>query len=353
MFAKFPLRNHFNESEIMKFAIIGAGRMGRRHMHAVRKLGYSVMGVVDKSRSSLDEAKQEHNLKENMLFATPEEMFAVDVPTCLIIATTAESHCALTCMAAERGVKYILVEKPLAVSLEECDRMIHTCEQYGARLTVNHQMRFMEQYFKPKELLDSEVYGGFRSMTVVGGNFGMSMNGTHYLEAFRYLSGEDPLEVMAWFDPGKVANPRGEKFEDRAGSLRVTTASGKRLYIEIGAEQGHGLEVIYAGRNGLISVSELIGSMTAAVRQPEYRALPTTRYGMPADLTQHTIAPVEVIDSTALVINALICDENRVTAEQAIKAVEVLVAAYESAENGGRAVRIDSQLDRCRVFPWA
>jgi predicted dehydrogenase len=337
----------------MKFAIIGAGRMGRRHIHAVRKLGYSVIGVVDTSRSSLDEARQEHHLDENMLFATLEELFSVDVPTCLIIATTADSHCALTCMAAEQGVKYILVEKPLAISLEECDRMIRTCEQHGARLSVNHPMRFMEQYSKPKALLDSEVYGGFKSMTVVGGNFGMSMNGTHYLEAFRYLSGEDPMEVMAWFDPGKVDNPRGEKFEDRAGSLRVTTASGKRLYIEIGAEQGHGLEVIYAGRNGLISVSELTGTITATVRQPEYRAFPTSRYGMPADSKQQTIAPAEVIDSTALVLKALIRNENRVTAQQGMKAVEVLVAAYESAENASRAVRIDSKLDRRRVFPWA
>jgi predicted dehydrogenase len=338
---------------IMKCAIIGAGRMGRRHIHAVRKLGCIVMGVVDTSRSSLDEAKQEHNLNENMLFATPEDMFAEDVPDCLIIATTADSHCALTCMAAEHGVKYILVEKPLAVSLEECDRMIRTCEQQGTRLSVNHQMRFMEQYSKPKVLLESEVYGGFKSMTVVGGNVGMSMNGTHYLEAFRYLSEEEPVEVTAWFDPGTVANPRGAKFEDRAGSIRVTTASGKRLYIEIGAEQGHGLEVIYTGRNGLISVSELTGNMTATVRQPEYRALPTTRYGVPADSTQHTIAPVEVIDSTALVLNALIRDENRVTAEQGMKAVEVLAAAYASAENSSRAVRIDYQLDRRRVFPWA
>jgi predicted dehydrogenase len=214
-------------------------------------------------------------------------------------------------------------------------------------------MRFMEQYSKPKALLDSEMYGGFKSMTVVGGNFGLSMNGSHYLEAFRFLSGEDPVEVTAWFDPGAVANPRGANFEDRAGSVRVSTASGKRLYIEIGAEQGHGLEVIYAGRNGLITVSELTGRMTATVRKPEHVELPTTRYGMPADTTHVTITPAEVIDSTALVLNALIKDDNRVTAEQGMKAVEVLVAAYESAENNNRPVKIGNNLDRSRIFPWA
>jgi predicted dehydrogenase len=337
----------------MKFAVIGAGRMGRRHIHAIRKLGYSVIGVIDTSRSSLEETRQEHHLDESMLFATLEELFAVDVPTCLIIATTADSHCALTCMAAEQGVKYILVEKPLAVSLEECDRMIRACEQQGARLSVNHQMRFMEQYSKPKALLDSEEYGGFKSMTIVGGNFGMSMNGTHYLEAFRYISGEDPIEVTAWFDADVVANPRGTRFNDRSGSLRVTTKSGKRLYIEIGSDQGHGLEVIYAGRNGLITVEELVGRMTTVVRQSEFKELPTTRYGMPENRQTFQISPVEIVDSTALVLNALITGKNCVEAEHGMKAVEVLVAAYESAENGSRAVRIDSQLDRHRVFPWA
>ena len=337
----------------MKVALFGTGRMGRRHIHALHKLGYNLVGVVDTSRQSLEDAQREHNLLGDLLFATPDDLFALTVPDCLIIATTADSHCALTCMAAERGVKYILVEKPLATSLEECDRMIRICKFHGARLSVNHQMRFMEQYSKPKALLDSDVYGGFKSMTVVGGNFGMSMNGTHYLEAFRYMSGEDPVEVTAWFDTETVANPRGAKFEDRAGSIRVTTASGKRLYIEIGSDQGHGLEVIYAGRNGLISVNELTGSMTSSVREPEYLAFPTTRYGMPAVITQQTIAPVEVIDSTALVLNALVCNVGRVTAEQGMKAVEVLVAAYESAENGSRAVRLDSDHDRSRQFPWA
>ncbi len=190
-------------------------------------------------------------------------------------------------------------------------------------------------------------------MTVVGGNFGVSMNGTHYLEAFRYMSDEDPFEVTAWFDRGFVANPRGTRFEDRAGSMRVTTASGKRLYLEIGSEQGHGLEVVYADRNGLISVSELTGKMTATVRQSEFRELSTTRYGMPADSTSLTIAPAEVIDSTALVLSALLQDDNRVTSEQGMMAVEVLAAAYFSAENGSRSLRLDRKLDRKRVFPWA
>jgi predicted dehydrogenase len=337
----------------MRVSIIGAGRMGRRHIHAAKKLGLDLVGVVDVSPASLEEARKEHGLNEILLFDEPEKLYAQVVPECLIIATTADSHCALTCVAAERGVKYILVEKPLAVSLAETDRMIRICAKYGALLSVNHQMRFMDQYSRPKALLNSDAYGGFKSMTVVGGNFGMSMNGTHYIEAFRYMADEDPAEVAAWFSPDVVANPRGSQFQDRAGSIRVVTASGKRLYMEIGSDQGHGLQVTYAGRNGMITINELTGDVTTSLRESQFRDLPTTRYGMPAEIGREAIAPAEVIDATARVLDALIKDENRVTALHGMMAVGVLVAAYSSAENGSVPVRLDGQLDRSRVFPWA
>jgi predicted dehydrogenase len=341
------------QSNNLKVGIIGAGRMGRRHIHVVRKLGFELVGIVDVSRDALQEARREHDLDSDLLFDSPENLYASVVPGCLIIATTADSHCTMTCNAAKWGTKYILVEKPMAVSLDECKRMIRTCETYGAKLAVNHQMRFMEQYSKPKAMLESDEYGGFKSMTVVGGNFGFSMNGTHYIEAFRYITGEEPAEITGWFSPDVVANPRGVQFEDRAGSIRVVTTSGKRLYIEIGSDQGHGLQVTYAGRNGIIGINELTGEMTTSVREPQYRELPTTRYGMPAKAGRETIKPVEVIDSTAKVLSALLNDQNSVTAQQGMLAVKVLVAAYTSAENGSVAARLDHKLDHSRVFPWA
>jgi predicted dehydrogenase len=258
------------------------------------------------------------------------------------------------CEAAERGVKYILVEKPLATSLDECVQMLRICERHGARFAVNHQMRFMEQYTKPKSMLNSPEYGGMTSMTVIAGNFGMSMNGTHYVEAFRYMTGELPYEVTAWFSSDAVPNPRGPQFQDRAGSIRVTTKSGKRLYMEISSDQGHGLTVMYAARNGQILINELTGDMYSSVREEQYRELPTTRYGMPAKHIHEKIAPAEVVDCTAAVLHALIENRDSVTGEQGLLAVQTLVAAYASAEGNSRPIRIDdSSLDRSRTFPWA
>jgi len=147
-------------------------------------LGWDVVGVFDVSRDSLKLAQDEQAVPGEPLFDDLDRLFGDAKPEYVIIATTADSHCALTCMAAERSANFILVEKPMAVSLAECDRMIDACNRAGTKLAVNHQMRFMPQYAEPKRLLSTEAYGPFASMTVIAGNFGFSMNGTHYPEAF-------------------------------------------------------------------------------------------------------------------------------------------------------------------------
>jgi predicted dehydrogenase len=190
-------------------------------------------------------------------------------------------------------------------------------------------------------------------MTVVAGNFGFAMNGTHYFVAFRFLADEDPVEVSAWFSEAAVPNPRGAQFSDRAGSIRAVTASGKRLYMEVGADQGHGVQVTYACRNGMMTVNELTGELILSERETQYRDLPTTRYGMPAVNSRRTIQPAELIDTSAAVLRALLRDENSVSGEDGRRAVELLVAAYQSAEHGNLPVRLDNKLDRARKFPWA
>ncbi len=73
---------------------------------------------------------------------------------------------------------------------------------------------------------------------MVAGNFGMAMNGSHYFEMFRYLADETPDSVAAWFSGDTVANPRGPQFVDRAGAVRLTTAKGRRFYMDAGTRPG-------------------------------------------------------------------------------------------------------------------
>ncbi len=337
----------------MKVVVIGAGRMGKRHMQIVSSLGLKLTGVCDQNAEIMSSVGDEFHLPQERQFTDAKSLLNQTRPECVIVATTAPSHCELTCAAAEQGVRYILCEKPMAVSLPQCGRMLAACRQNGSKLAVNHQMRFMEQYTEPKRIVTSEAFGGLSSVTVVAGNFGMAMNGTHYFEMFRYMTDEAPVEVQAWFSKEKVANPRGPQFEDRAGSIRVTTASGKRFYMEIGADQGHGMQVVYAGPYGRLTVDELGGRMHLAVRKEEFRALPTTRYGMPWVETTRDIQPADSLAPSRSVLTALLAGRNFPTGEDGRMAVAVLVAAYTSDESGHRPVRVDAYLSQERTFPWA
>jgi predicted dehydrogenase len=237
-------------------------------------------------------------------------------------------------------VRMILCEKPMADSLRACDEMIEACRAAGVRLAINHQMRFMEQYTLPKSLVDSEALGGLGSVIVSAGNFGMAMNGTHYFEMFRYMTGEAATFVSAWFSSDAVPNPRGPQFVDVAGSIRIETATGRRFYMDCSSDQGHGMLATYNCRNGRIVIDELLGEAMIATRDPEHRSAPTTRYGMPHTIQARSLAPADAVAPTRSVMEALLAGHDYPTGEDGRAAMAVLVAAHMSNAQGGAKVRM-------------
>ena len=338
----------------MKGAVLGVGRMGRRHVEMMQKLGMDIVGVSDPRQESLDLAASENGIPTDRQYSSPARLLDEGRPEFVVVASTADAHCELTCLAAEMGARYVLCEKPMACSIDECRSMIAACRSTGARLAINHPMRFMAYYTAPKAIVNSCEFGGLTSMTVVGGNFGVAMNGTHFVEAFRYLTEEDPEEVTAWFDSDKVPNPRGEQFEDASGSIRVTTKSGCKLYLECGARQGHGINVILAGPYGQIAIDQLTGTMSVTFRNEEHRNLPSTRYGMPFVESQTRLDPPNMVDLCTSMAVSLIEGMSYATGEDGMMALSTLVAAYVSNESGHTAVSIrSSELPGSRRFPWA
>lgn len=337
----------------MRAALIGLGRMGRRHLQVMKDLGLEIAGIADLHAESLAAAGDESGVPAAARFTDPLKMLADVKAECVVIATTAPAHCEQVLAAAANGAKKILCEKPMAVSLEQCDRMIEACRKAGAKLAINHQMRVMEQYTVPKAMVDAPEFGGLSSLNVVAGNFGLAMNGTHYFEAFRFLAGEAASEVTAWFSADAVPNPRGPQFEDRGGVIVARTASGKRFFLDASTDHGHGMQAIYAGPYGHLLVDELDGFLRLTVREAAHRALPSTRYGMPHAVTTRTITPADALAPTRAVLDALLRDGNACTGEEGRLAVATLVAAYVSHEEGHRPVKLSEKLPLARVFPWA
>lgn len=337
----------------MKIAIIGLGRMGRRHIEAAHNLEFDVVGVYDPVDMAVELAKREQGIVESQVFYSPQELLEVTQPDALVVASTAPSHCEYVCMAAAAGVNYILCEKPMAISISECDQMIEACQAAGAILAVNHQRRYMDRCSVVKTLTQSDRLGGLCSVTVAASNFGLAMNGSHFFEMFGYLTEEEIDSVSFWADEQLVPNPRGEQYQDRSGQLRAVTPKGVRLYMEIGGDQGHGLQVIYGCRHGQVYVDELSGYLRYSYRKEEFRQLPSTRYAMPADIEVIEIEPIDAVSPTQAVWRAMLSGNAFPDGLCGRHAVRALVAANVSAEREGALVRLSDQSLSDRVFPWA
>jgi predicted dehydrogenase len=338
-----------------RFLLIGTGRMGMSHLRAARNLGLELVGLCDLRPESLEKAAAEAGVGPSACFSSPEALFSAHQGVDLVlIATTADSHCTLVELAAASRAKAILCEKPLATSVADCAAMIAACEKYGALLAVNHQMRYMDQYALIRKELEGGRFGKLGSMNVVAGCFGMAMNGSHYCEAFRWLTGSDIVSATAWFSPGTLANPRGAQFSDHAGEVRFESADGRRLLMSIGADQGHGMTVTYAAQWGHVFVDELEGTYLATARQPEHQALPVTRYGMPWDRWETRFPQADNVGPTQAVIAALLRGHDYPDGQAGRAAVAAMAAAARSVELGSRPVRLDElgAYENTR-FPWA
>lgn len=77
------------------------------------------------------------------------------------VATPHQLHAEHVCLAAQSG-KHVLVEKPMALSLDETDRMIDACQRAGTHLMVGHSHSFDAPVLLARQLIDSGRYGAVR-----------------------------------------------------------------------------------------------------------------------------------------------------------------------------------------------
>jgi predicted dehydrogenase len=330
--------------------------MGMAHLKAAQNLGLIPAAICDMSDvNRAKAAAAAGDLPGDRQFADAATMLTAHQNADLVvIATTADSHRALVEQAAASGARHILCEKPMATSVADCDAMIAACEKSGSKLAINHQMRFMAQYTVVRDELATGKFGPLSSMTVTAGCFGLAMNGSHYCEAFAWLTGSPIVTASAWFSGPPFNNPRGPQFFDQAGEVRFASADGRRLILNIGNDQGHGMTAMYATRFGHMFVDEFEGLCLATARKPEHQPLPVTRYGMPWDRWERKFPQADNVGPTQAVMGALLEGRDYPSGRDGRNVVAALAAAYKSAESGSTPVSVTGlgEFER-RQFPWA
>ncbi|MDO9279274.1 MAG: Gfo/Idh/MocA family oxidoreductase [Polaromonas sp.] len=82
------------------------------------------------------------------------------------IASPHQFHAEHVCLAAAHG-KHVLVEKPMALSIEECTRMVDAAQRAGVQLIVGHSHSFNAPIQRCREIIDSGLYGAVKMITAL------------------------------------------------------------------------------------------------------------------------------------------------------------------------------------------
>jgi predicted dehydrogenase len=108
------------------------------------------------------------------------------------ICTRNNQHVEPTIAAAGAGVKGIIVEKPMAMNLQDADRMIEACQRAGTKLLVDHTMRFEANYRHLKSLIEQGAIGDLTSIEVLAiGDLGeLTHNITHSFDTLCMFAGK-------------------------------------------------------------------------------------------------------------------------------------------------------------------
>jgi len=127
-----------HENEALKAAVVGAGAFGRHHASKYRALkGVELVAVADPSAEVRRSAPATHGVPG--IADWRELLGTVDLVS---VASPATTHSAI-CRAFLNAGAHVLLEKPIATSLEEADALISLAEKTGRILTVGHQERFV------------------------------------------------------------------------------------------------------------------------------------------------------------------------------------------------------------------
>jgi predicted dehydrogenase len=142
----------------VRICVIGAGRAGMIHARNVawRIKNAELAAVCDPNPAALEAAKQE--LGEVQTFADYHEALADNSVEAVIIVTPTFLHREMAVAAAVRG-KHIFLEKPMAVTVEECDAINAAVAKADIRLQLGFMRRFDDGFLRAREILASGDMG--------------------------------------------------------------------------------------------------------------------------------------------------------------------------------------------------
>jgi UDP-N-acetyl-2-amino-2-deoxyglucuronate dehydrogenase len=142
----------------MRIAIVGPGNVGHLHARAARTLpGVTLAAVWGRNRAKA-EAFAAHYGPAVRPYDDLDRMVRQEKIDLVIVTTTHKTHLGPTVAALEAGAN-VLIEKPMAVSLADCDEMLTTAQRHNRMLSVVSQRRFYEPCRRMRRAIDAGHIG--------------------------------------------------------------------------------------------------------------------------------------------------------------------------------------------------
>jgi predicted dehydrogenase len=250
----------------LNIGILGAGWFGREaHLtNLVQIRGANVVAASSRSSTSLAKAA---SISGGTLqtFTDWRPILDIKAIDAVIIALTNDQHHA-ACLAALGAGKHVLCEKPLGLTVAECDSAIAASKAANRILQVGHEMRFQRLYRHTKQVVDQGELGelqsmwcrelrgpmrpGWRSSEAMTGGAILEKN-CHHFDLFNWMLDTPPVRVAA-FGGRNVLLDR--ETLDNAQVL-VEFEGGRRATLELClfAPNGGDTEIGLIGSRGVIN----------------------------------------------------------------------------------------------------
>lgn len=199
---------------MVNLGLIGCGGLGKVHARCIAAISEArFVAYVDRVEAAADAALKEFG--GDYATTDVETLLCDDRVDAVYICTRHDSHAPLAIAAAQAG-KHILIEKPLALRIEECAAVAQAVEHAGVVLMPAFKMRFyplvqMAHEFIPTpqvlvgQMMDNRWGDASWAQDPVQGGANVHSQGCHTTDIIRYFAGSEPKRL--WASGGTLTHP--------------------------------------------------------------------------------------------------------------------------------------------------
>ena len=145
----------------MKYALIGCGRIATNHIKEAVNNELEIVAVCDILPEKMESLLAKHGLENDKSikrYTDYKKMLSENDITLASIATESGSHAEIALYCIDNGIN-VIIEKPMAMSINDAEEIIRRSEEKGVKVSACHQNRFNVAVQKLRQALESGRFG--------------------------------------------------------------------------------------------------------------------------------------------------------------------------------------------------